>query len=74
MDVKQNKTMPQPEKVEVVLESSKKEIEPPKVVIEKPIQVVALLKGFYKQTRIEPGDKFTIDGEKQFSKFWMKKI
>lgn len=68
------KDMPQPEKVEVVLETNKKDIEPPKPVIQKPMQVVAILKGFYKQTRIEPGDKFTIDGEKHFSKLWMKKI
>jgi hypothetical protein len=39
-----------------------------------PIQVVAKQAGFYGNVRRKEGDKFTIAGEKQFSKIWMKKI
>lgn len=40
----------------------------------KPLNVVATRKGFYKQNRKTEGQKFTIEGEHEFSKVWMKKI
>lgn len=40
----------------------------------KPIEVVAIMNGVWKNVRKKPGDKFTIYGEKAFSKWWMKRI
>ena len=44
------------------------------VVASGPIHVVALRAGFFKCRRLNPGDKFTISDESQFSKNWMQKI
>lgn len=40
----------------------------------KKIAVEATEKGFYDNSRKNPGDKFFIKEEKHFSKNWMKKI
>lgn len=40
----------------------------------KKIAVEAIEKGWYDNTRKNPGDKFFIENEKSFSKNWMKKI
>lgn len=40
----------------------------------KKIDVVAIRAGFYKNDRKAVDAKFTIEGEHQFSKHWMKKI
>lgn len=51
--------------------------EAPVEVVEKAakkIAVEAIEKGFYDNSRKNPGDKFFIKEEKHFSKNWMKKI
>lgn len=40
----------------------------------KKIAVKAIEKGFYGNSRKNPGDKFFIEEEKHFSKNWMEKI
>lgn len=40
----------------------------------KPVTVVATEKGWYDNERKEPGDKFTLGSEADFSKRWMSKI
>jgi hypothetical protein len=62
--------IPKPEKVEKVLPPSP---EVPKVE-SKVIAVQAIEKGFYDNSRKNPGDKFNIKSEKDFSKNWMIKL
>lgn len=40
----------------------------------KKIAVKAIEKGFYGNSRKNPGDKFFIENEKHFSEHWMEKI
>lgn len=47
---------------------------PKRPVVMKPLKVIAKDFGFYKSSRKKPGDKFTIDGQHQFSELWMEKI
>jgi hypothetical protein len=51
----------------------------PEVAVEAPkkskvIPVEAIEKGFYDNSRKNPGDKFHIKSEKEFSKNWMIKL
>lgn len=39
-----------------------------------PFKVVATMKGFYNQMRIEPGQVFTLADKKHFGKRWMKLV
>jgi hypothetical protein len=58
------------------LEAATPVVEAPKQKLsdKKPIQVVAIDKGYYGQSRREIGDKFIIHGEEAFSELWMQKI
>ena len=68
MSSNRDQKMPLPEKQE---EGKEKTSVPQKS--SDPIHVVATRAGFYKNSRKQEGDKFTIDSERQLGT-WMKKI
>jgi len=51
-----------------------KAVEQAEVKASKKIAVKAIEKGWYENSRKNPGDKFFISDEKFFSKNWMEKI
>lgn len=73
------KTSPEIEEVEAPVKKESQPLPgastvPKRPVVKKPINVVAKDVGYYKSSRKKPGDKFTIEGQHQFSDLWMEKI
>lgn len=66
-------SIPKPKAADKAAEAPVEEVAEVKSASKK-IAVEALEKGFYDNSRKNPGDKFFIKEEKHFSKNWMKKI